>query len=115
MSESEYIKRNGKRVINVHESIHAFAMALGRKVQEEESIRKDKVIKKAILRVFKNNPECRFTFAALIQMVSRDMDVPYANYIATLGRIEAHIKLNSGEGGYLKAISGQKGGIFRRK
>ncbi len=115
MRESEYMVRNPKGEIDAHKSIHAFAMALGRQLQEEQAIRKDRKIKRAILKVFTDNPGIRFTSQYVVLSVARNLDpqnIP--EYTEVIKRIELHIKLNSKKGGYLQTIQGANGGLFRK-
>jgi hypothetical protein len=114
MRESEYMVRNTKGEIDAHKSIHAFAMALGRQLREEQEIRKDRKIKRAIQKVFKDNPGVRLTLPFMVQMVARLLDVTYSEYGDTIKRIETHIKLNTKKGGYLQTIQGASGGLFKR-
>jgi hypothetical protein len=108
--ESQFIQRNGKKSIDVHKSIHAFAMALGRQVQEEQVVKKDKILRKTIRKVFQDHKDCLFiTKPTLVQMVVRYLDVSYSDYPATLQRVELHITLNAG--GYLSVVKGRGGGV----
>lgn len=108
--ESQFIQRNNKKSIDVHKSIHAFAMALGRQVQEEQAIKKDKVLRKTIRKVFQDNKECQtLTKPTLVQLVLRYLDVSYTDYHTTLQRVELHITLNAG--GYLSVMKGRGGGV----
>jgi hypothetical protein len=106
--------RGTNGAIDAHKSIHAFAMAIGRQLQEEARVRKDRKIKNAILKVFKDNPGVRLTSQYVILTAARNLDVTYPEYGDTLKRIELHIKLNSRKGGYLQTIQGASGGLFRK-
>lgn len=112
--ESQFIQRNNKKSIDVHKSIHAFAMALGRQVQEEQAIKKDKVLRKTIRKVFQDNKDCLvLTKPTLVQMVLRYLDVTYSDYHTTLQRVETHITLNTG--GYLLVMKGRGGGVSLKR
>jgi hypothetical protein len=112
--ESQFIQRNSKKTIDVHKSIHAFAMAIGRQVQEEQAIKKDKVLRKTIRKVFQDNKDClTLTKPTLVQMVLRYLDVTYSDYSTTLQRVELHITLNAG--GYLSVMKGRGGGVSLKR
>lgn len=107
----QFIRRDGKgKSINVHASIHAFAMAIGRQVQEEKDIRRNKDFRKAIRAIFKENPDCQFiTKPTLVQMVVRHLNATTANYQKLMNQVDRHITLNTG--GYLLTRRGQGGGV----
>lgn len=110
--ESQFIQRNNKKSIDVHKSIHAFAMALGRQVQEEDTIRKDKVLRKAIRETILewNKQGCmRITMSALVSAVAAKVFKASDNHNVTISRIEKHIRLNVGR--YLNVEKGKSGGV----
>lgn len=109
MQESEYVVRNGRKVIDVQKSIHAFCMALGRQVEKETKIRDNKDYKKVIRSIFKRYPGAVIAKPALIALSLQAMNAMPDNYNSLHRELDEHIRLNSGI--YLDIQRGKCGGV----
>lgn len=110
MLESEVIVRTAGQKIDVRKSLHAFAMALGRAVQEEERIKNSKAYKKAIRAVLKRYDH-PITFPTMIDMVVRELGAEAGNYHQLSEEVAMHIRFNAGK---TYTIKSNGSGIFRK-